>query len=62
MRHPYADFLGDVEKPSRYVGGEYQQVRKDPARALRNLAPLTIRVTPSQPAAMGHRYDQDPRK
>src|SRR3954468_15854927 len=32
MRHPYADFLGDVEKPSRYVGGEYQQVRKDPAR------------------------------
>ena len=32
MRHPYADFLGDVEKPSRYVGGEYQEVRKDPAR------------------------------
>jgi radical SAM family uncharacterized protein/radical SAM-linked protein len=30
-RHPYADFLGKVEKPSRYVGGEYQQVRKDPA-------------------------------
>jgi radical SAM family uncharacterized protein/radical SAM-linked protein len=27
-RHPYADFLGDVEKPSRYVGGEYQQVVK----------------------------------
>jgi hypothetical protein len=32
MRHPYADFLADVEKPSRYVGGEYQEVRKDPAR------------------------------
>src|SRR4051812_14664991 len=32
MRHPYADFLKKVEKPSRYVGGEYQQVRKDPAR------------------------------
>ena len=32
MRHPYADFLRDVEKPSRYVGGEYQEVRKDPAR------------------------------
>ncbi len=30
MRHPYADFLGRVEKPSRYVGGEYQQVRKRP--------------------------------
>ena len=30
-RHPYADFLGKVEKPSRYVGGEYQEVRKDPA-------------------------------
>lgn len=28
-RHPYADFLADVEKPSRYVGGEYQEVRKD---------------------------------
>jgi radical SAM family uncharacterized protein/radical SAM-linked protein len=32
MRHPYADFLADVEKPSRYVGGEYQEVRKDPAQ------------------------------
>jgi radical SAM family uncharacterized protein len=32
MRHPYADFLADVEKPSRYVGGEYHEVRKDPAR------------------------------
>jgi radical SAM family uncharacterized protein/radical SAM-linked protein len=31
MRHPYADFLTDVEKPSRYVGGELHQVRKDPA-------------------------------
>src|SRR5436190_1499359 len=31
MRHPYAEFLSKVEKPSRYVGGEYQQVRKDPA-------------------------------
>src|SRR5437899_8198616 len=28
-RHPYADFLAEVEKPSRYVGGEYQEVRKD---------------------------------
>src|ERR1051325_522180 len=32
MRHPYAEFLANVEKPSRYVGGEYQEVRKDPAR------------------------------
>jgi radical SAM family uncharacterized protein/radical SAM-linked protein len=31
MRHPYADFLSDVEKPSRYLGGEYQEARKDPA-------------------------------
>ena len=31
MRHPYAEFLSKVEKPSRYVGGEYQEVRKDPA-------------------------------
>ncbi len=31
MRHPYADFLDRVAKPSRYIGGEYQQVRKDPA-------------------------------
>src|SRR5919204_1777389 len=30
-RHPYADFLADVEKPSRYVGGEYQEARKDPS-------------------------------
>ncbi len=28
-RHPYADFLADVEKPSRYIGGEFQEVRKD---------------------------------
>ena len=31
MRHPYADFLTKVQKPSRYVGGEYHEVRKDPA-------------------------------
>jgi radical SAM family uncharacterized protein/radical SAM-linked protein len=31
MRHPYSEFLAAVEKPSRYVGGEYQQVLKDPA-------------------------------
>ena len=29
--HPYAEFLDQVEKPTRYVGGEYQEVRKDPA-------------------------------
>jgi radical SAM family uncharacterized protein/radical SAM-linked protein len=29
MRHPYAEFLAKVDKPSRYVGGEYQEVRKD---------------------------------
>ncbi|HEX2659543.1 MAG TPA: TIGR03960 family B12-binding radical SAM protein, partial [Polyangia bacterium] len=29
MRHPYADFLHRVEKPSRYLGGEYQEARKD---------------------------------
>src|SRR3954470_22462762 len=31
MKHPYADFLNEVEKPSRYLGGEYQEARKDPA-------------------------------
>jgi radical SAM family uncharacterized protein/radical SAM-linked protein len=31
FQHPYSAFLSKVEKPSRYVGGEYQQVRKDPA-------------------------------
>ena len=30
MRHPYADFLHRVEKPSRYLGGEYQETRKAP--------------------------------
>jgi radical SAM family uncharacterized protein/radical SAM-linked protein len=29
-RHPYAAFLAQVQKPSCYVGGEYNQVRKDP--------------------------------
>ena len=29
--HPYAEFLDAVEKPTRYIGGEYQEVRKDPA-------------------------------
>ena len=28
MRHPYAGFLHRVEKPSRYLGGEYHEVRK----------------------------------
>jgi len=27
--HPYADFLNRVQKPSRYVGGEHNEVRKD---------------------------------
>lgn len=30
FKHPYAAFLNKVEKPSRYVGGEYQEARKDP--------------------------------
>src|SRR5262249_60346419 len=29
MPHPYAEFVGRVEKPARYLGGEYQSVRKD---------------------------------
>jgi len=29
MRHPYADFIHTIEKPARYLGGEYQSVRKD---------------------------------
>jgi radical SAM family uncharacterized protein/radical SAM-linked protein len=31
MRHPYADFIHAVERPSRYLGGEYLSVVKDPA-------------------------------
>ncbi len=30
MRHPYADFVHTVERPSRYLGGEYLSVVKDP--------------------------------
>jgi radical SAM family uncharacterized protein/radical SAM-linked protein len=33
MQHPYASFVGDVEKPARYLGGEYQSVIKDWAAA-----------------------------
>lgn len=29
--HPYASFLHHVEKPARYVGGEYNQIVKDDA-------------------------------
>ncbi|MFO0574742.1 MAG: TIGR03960 family B12-binding radical SAM protein [Polyangia bacterium] len=29
MNHPYAAFVTTVEKPARYLGGEYQSVRKD---------------------------------
>ncbi len=28
--HPYAGFLHEVEKPARYIGGEYNQIVKDP--------------------------------
>lgn len=28
-RHPWHDFLHKLEKPARYTGGEYQQIRKD---------------------------------
>src|SRR5947208_9300867 len=29
MQHPYAEFVGKVEKPARYLGGEYQSIKKD---------------------------------
>lgn len=29
MRHPYADFVHKVAKPARYLGGEFNQVRKE---------------------------------
>ena len=29
MQHPYESFVGAVEKPARYLGGEYQSVHKD---------------------------------
>src|SRR3569833_1601785 len=33
MLHPYASFVGLVEKPARYLGGEYQSITKDWASA-----------------------------
>jgi radical SAM family uncharacterized protein/radical SAM-linked protein len=30
MDHPYAEFVARVQKPARYLGGEFQSVRKDP--------------------------------
>ncbi|PIQ27432.1 B12-binding domain-containing radical SAM protein [bacterium (Candidatus Blackallbacteria) CG17_big_fil_post_rev_8_21_14_2_50_48_46] len=29
MKHPYQDFITQVEKPGRYLGGEYQSIVKD---------------------------------
>jgi hypothetical protein len=29
MHHPYADFVHLVDKPARYLGGEYQAQVKD---------------------------------
>ena len=29
--HPYAGFIHEVEKPARYLGGEYNQIVKNPA-------------------------------
>ena len=28
--HPYASFVHTVDKPARYLGGEYNQIVKDP--------------------------------
>lgn len=36
--HPYASFLHRVEKPARYLGGEYNQTVKDPQKARISLA------------------------
>ena len=36
--HPYASFLHLVERPARYVGGEYKSVRKDDAQVRMCLA------------------------
>ncbi len=36
--HPYADFVAQVEKPGRYLGGEFQSVRKPWADAQVRLA------------------------
>jgi radical SAM family uncharacterized protein/radical SAM-linked protein len=33
VNHPYAHIVGRVEKPARYLGGEFQSVRKDLAAA-----------------------------
>ena len=31
MRHPYESFVHTVEHPARYLGGEWNSIRKDPA-------------------------------
>lgn len=36
--HPYASFLHRVEKPARYLGGEYNQILKDPRSVRVSLA------------------------
>ena len=41
FRHPYAEFLQDVEKPTRYIGGEYHQVTPEDRAAA---APVRTRV------------------
>lgn len=37
-RHPLARILPRVEKPGRYVGGEWNEIRKDPARVRTRVA------------------------
>lgn len=37
-RAPYGGVLARVEKPGRYVGGEWNEIRKDPARARTRVA------------------------
>lgn len=38
VQHPYASFLHRVEKPARYLGGEHNQIVKDPAQAAVQIA------------------------
>ena len=37
-RGPYRDVLARVEKPGRYIGGEWNEIRKDPARVRTKVA------------------------
>ena len=53
--HPYADFVAQVEKPGRYLGGEFQSVRKPWADAQVPLGPGLSRCLRDRDVAPRHK-------